>query len=79
MSLEPGSDHPPANPGPAGAVARARTIRQLRELIAALDRRVPQVHRAGELAIARIAAELRARAMNRIDALERETAPGDNA
>jgi hypothetical protein len=52
-------------------VASADVLRELRELIAALDRRVPQVERAGELAIARDAATLRARAMQRIEELER--------
>ena len=47
-------------------------IRELRDLIAALDRRVPQVQRAGEVAIARDAAALRSRALKRIEELERE-------
>jgi len=46
-------------------------IGELRELIAALDRRVPQVQRAGEASIAREAAALRARALKRIEELER--------
>lgn len=73
-SGEPGADRVPS-----GETAGARTIRELRELIAALDRRVPQVQRAGELSIARIAAELRARAVSRIQDLEREIAPAVNA
>ena len=40
--------------------------RELEELIAALDRRVPRVERAGEAAIARDAAALRAKAVNRL-------------
>jgi hypothetical protein len=44
----------------------------LRELIAALDRRVPQVQRAGEIAIAREAAALRARAAKRLEELDRD-------
>jgi hypothetical protein len=52
---------------------RARALRHLRELIAALDRRVPHVERAGEAQIARDAAALRKRAMKRIAELERET------
>jgi hypothetical protein len=52
---------------------RARALRHLRELIAALDRRVPHVERAGETQIARDAAALRKRAMKRIAELERET------
>ena len=46
--------------------------RELLELIAALDRRVPQAQRAGEASIARDAAALKARALKRIDELERE-------
>ncbi len=49
---------------------RRRTIRELRELVAALDRRVPHVERAGEAAIARSAADLRAAAVRRIEELE---------
>jgi hypothetical protein len=44
---------------------------ELRELIAALDRRIPQVERAGEAAIARDSAALKARALKRIQELER--------
>jgi len=46
-------------------------VRELQELIAALDRRVPQVQRAGEASIAREAAALRSRALKRIEELER--------
>jgi hypothetical protein len=42
-------------------VDRAYKLRHLYELIAALDRRVPRVERAGEVAIARDAAALRGR------------------
>jgi len=56
----------------AMAMTSAILIHELRELIAALDRRVPQVERAGELSIARDAAALKARAMKRIEELERE-------
>jgi len=62
-----------ADPATAEEMARARTIWELHELIAALDRRVPQVQRAGEPSIARAAADLRARAVRRIEELERET------
>jgi hypothetical protein len=41
-------------------------VRDLRELIDALDRRVPRRHREGEASIARDAAALRARAVTRI-------------
>jgi hypothetical protein len=40
--------------------------RELEELVAALDRRVPRVERAGEAAIARDAAALRAKAVKRL-------------
>jgi hypothetical protein len=55
------------------AVTRTRIIRDLRELIAGLDRRTPQVERAGEAAIARDAAALKARALKRIEMLQLET------
>ena len=54
------------------AVMRTRAVRELLELIAALDRRVPQVQRAGEASIARDAAALKARALKRIEELERQ-------
>jgi len=51
---------------------RTRTLRQLRELIAALDRRVPHIEDTGEVVIARDAAALRKKAMQRIAELESE-------
>ena len=57
------------------AVTTTDAVRELLELIAALDRRVPRVERAGEAAIARDAAELKTRAMKRIEELEREGMP----
>jgi hypothetical protein len=51
-----------------------RIIRELRELIVALDRRTPQVERVGEVAIARAATGLRIEALRRIEELEREIA-----
>ena len=45
-------------------------LRHLRELIAALDRRVPRVERVGEVSIAREAAALREKALQRIAILE---------
>jgi hypothetical protein len=42
-----------------------RIMRELRELIVALDRRVPQVERVGEVEIARAAAGLRIEALRR--------------
>ena len=50
--------------------SRKRQIRHLRELIAALDRRVPRIERAGEVKIARDAAALKDKALKRIAALE---------
>ena len=49
----------------------ATVVRELQELILALDRRVPQVQRAGETSIAHDAASLKARALQRIAELER--------
>lgn len=54
------------------AMIPSSVVRELQELIAALDRRVPQVQRAGEASIAREAAALRARALKRIEELEHE-------
>lgn len=53
---------------------RGRTVRELIELVAALDRRVPRVERAGEIAIARAAAALKAAALKRIEELEQDDA-----
>jgi hypothetical protein len=61
----------------AALTQRTRTIRDLSELIAALDRRVPQVERSGEVSIARAAARLKGEAMQRIADLER--APTKNS
>jgi hypothetical protein len=47
-------------------------VRELHELIAALDRRLPQVERVGETAIARAAEVLRGEASKRIAMLEHE-------
>jgi hypothetical protein len=57
------------------AEARGAAIRHLRELIAALDRRVPQIERAGEIDIAHDTAALKAKALERISELERRTQP----
>ena len=48
---------------------RTGLARELEELIAALDRRVPRVEQAGEAAIARDAAALQAKAVNRLATL----------
>jgi hypothetical protein len=61
------------------AVARNELIRELRELIAALDRRVPHVERAGEAAIAHDAAMLKAKALKRIAELGAQDVPGASA
>jgi hypothetical protein len=54
----------------AMAVTGNELIRELHELIAALDRRVPRVEQAGESSIARDAAALREKAVKRIAELE---------
>jgi hypothetical protein len=54
-------------------VKREELARELSELIEALDRRVPRVEGAGEMAIARDAAALRAKAVERLAELERES------
>lgn len=51
------------------AAISSSVIRELLELIEALDRRVPQIERAGESAIAHDAAALKTRALKRIDEL----------
>ena len=55
-SIDPGRDGTPATD----------VERELEELIAALDRRVPRVERAGEAAIAEDAAALREKAVRRL-------------
>ena len=52
---------------------RTRAQRHLRELIAALDRRVPHVERHGEVEIARAATALKKKALQRLAKLEAET------
>lgn len=54
------------------AVNTPELTRALEELIEALDRRVAQVERAGEAVIARDAAALRAKAVNRLAELAGE-------
>ena len=53
------------------AVTRDRLVRELLELIDAIDRRVPHVEREGEIEIARDAEALKAKAVKRIAELER--------
>jgi hypothetical protein len=50
-------------------VTRRELIRDLEELITALDRRVPRVEQAGETSIARDAVALRAKAVTRLEQL----------
>ena len=57
------------------AMTGAELARELDELIAALDRRVPRVEQAGETSIARDAAALRSKAMERLAELTRENPP----
>lgn len=54
-------------------ISKAELAHELRELIAALDRRVPHVDRAGETQIARDAAALRAKAVRRLAELEADS------
>jgi len=53
-------------------VPERNVLEDLRELVAALDRRVPHLDRKGERDIARDAAALREEAMNRIREIENE-------
>ena len=62
--------------GPAMAVTSPQLHHELQELIAALDRRVPRVERAGEMSIAREAAALRAKAMKRLAELNSRNIAG---
>ena len=52
-------------------IGRERLIEQLRELVAALDRRVPRLEREGEIRIADEAAALRQKALDRIEQLQK--------
>ena len=51
-------------------MSQTELVRELRELIAALDRRLPRVEQAGEASIARDAAALREKAVARLSELE---------
>lgn len=57
------------------ALTAVERIRELEELIAALDRRVPHVERSGEAEIAREAASLRAKAVRRLEELSNRDRP----
>lgn len=61
------------------ATDRRRLVQHLRDLIDALDRRVPQVERAGEVTIAREASELRALALQRVAELEAVEGAADSS
>jgi hypothetical protein len=56
---------------PLVAVSECELARELEELIAAIDRRLPRLDWAGEAAIARDAAALRAKAVERLAELAR--------
>jgi hypothetical protein len=58
------------------AVNTVELIRELEELIAALDRRIPRVEQAGEAVITRDAAALRAKASRRLAELAAHAAAG---
>ena len=60
-------------PSPRVAVSAYDLRRELEELIAALDRRVPRVEQAGEATIARDAEALRAKAVHRLEELTQES------
>ncbi|HET7696698.1 MAG TPA: hypothetical protein VFK57_13375 [Vicinamibacterales bacterium] len=63
-------------PTPRTAVNPADLARDLEELITALDRRLPGVAQAGEVDIARDAAALRAKAVERLEQLKQTTRSG---
>lgn len=56
----------------SASISGRTVLEDLRELVAALDRRVPHLDRKGERDIARDAAALRAEAMKRIREIENE-------
>jgi hypothetical protein len=59
---------------PEAVATLAEIVVQLQDLIVAIDRRLPQVQRAGESAIANAAVRLRMEASKRIGELEAEIA-----
>ena len=65
------SDQQPTRGSTAGVIAA------LAELIDAIDRRVPQIERAGEIQIARDAARLRSEALARISELRGAVSDSD--
>jgi chorismate mutase len=54
----------------SGDPDRKRVVRHLRQLIDALNRRVPHIERVGEAKIARDAADLMGKALKRLKELE---------
>jgi len=58
---------------PTPAAVQAELVRRLQDLVVALDQRVPHVERVGEAAIARDAAALKAKALQRIAELDAES------
>ena len=57
---------------PDGVAAQATIVRELGELIKAIDRRLPHIERAGEEEIEQTARKLRSDAVARIAEIERE-------
>ena len=72
--LEPLSARGPVEWRRSMVVTAPALTRELKELIAALDRRVPRVEQGGEAEIARDAAALRAKAVARLAELVRDAA-----
>jgi hypothetical protein len=64
-----------ANNGSVGASDRQAMIADLQELIQALDQRVPRLERSGERQIAQEAAELRDKAVTRIEQIKQSAGP----
>ena len=62
--------NPVADSNKNSATPRSELVRLLRELVVALDQRVPHVERSGEAAIAHDAAVLKDKALRRIAELE---------
>ena len=82
--MESGAARRPAARGlpvktPNAPAIVAEKLLYLMELIAAIDRRVPQVQRAGESAIADAAVRLRLAALERIEEIERDLADGQSS
>ena len=66
-----------ADKKPGNVSTQTHVLAALRELIRALDRRVPRVERAGEIRIARDAQMLRREAVTRIEELKRAGSDDD--